>query len=295
MSLQKSKISREKIVQQIIEHHRKNFMLDKDIDANGYLKLPEENLIEPFRNWDNSSGEKSIKSELLAGAGGELNAENGLHFLAVHSSSALCVNNFAPIKANKKEFLFLGNTDFITAEFEKPLPTGLQRMPHLDFYLENETTIIGIESKFTEYFKKQAPNRPTKDYKNNLEPYYHQEKLQYLPNGFQENIIEHYFGDDIAKHLDIAQLIKHTIGLLHNKGEKKAVLVYLYWEPLNPSIDNLFEKHRYEITDFKKRIEPFIEFVPMSYPKFWERYKNDTLLEKHIRKVKERYAFALNL
>jgi hypothetical protein len=43
---------------QIIEHDRKNFLKDKDIDEQGYLKIPEDNLIEPFSNWDNSDGKK---------------------------------------------------------------------------------------------------------------------------------------------------------------------------------------------------------------------------------------------
>jgi len=165
--------------------------------------------------------------------------------------------------------------------------------PHLDFYLENKTTIIGIESKFTEHFNPMPPNHPTEHRTNNLEPYYNRKELNYLPKGFQESIIEHYFADNEPQHLDVAQLIKHIIGLLNNCREKKAVLVYLYWEPLNPTVDNLFVAHRRDIEKFKSLIERFIKFVPLSYPEFWKLYENEDLLKEHIRKVRERYEFKI--
>jgi hypothetical protein len=68
------------------------------------------------------------------------------------------------------------------------LPTGIS-VPYLDFYLENETTIIGFESKFTEYFEKQAPNHD-----NNLQPYIRDWATlkKYLPDAFRNEILEHY-------------------------------------------------------------------------------------------------------
>jgi hypothetical protein len=262
----------------------------------------EHNLIRPFSNWENE-----IKTELKRGKGGELEGRKP-HFLAVHSSSALCVNNFAPFKEHHAGLSFLGYSGFREARFEEPFPTGLQGIPpHLDFYLENDTTVIGFESKFTEYIARRQPNGEKRDsetniLRNNLEKYCDRMELSYLPEEFRTNIIKHYYNDSTLQHLDVAQLIKHTIGLLNycrKNNKEKAVLVYLYWEPLDwetlNSTDCIFAEHRRNIEDFKHRIEQFspVKFIPWSYPEFWKRCENDALLDaslkEHIGDVRTRY------
>ena len=261
-----------------------------------YVKSPQHNLVEPLSNDDWNQ----IEKEFNKGKGGELKSKKGNppNFQAVISSSALCVNNFVPFKKHYTKLSFLDYSGFDEAHFEQKLRTRLGgTLPHLDFYLASPKVVIGIESKFIEYFDMQAPNHPiespTGGKKNNLEPYRNREKLHYLPKGFHESIIEHYFADDKPQHLDVAQLIKHTVGLLKNCRGKKPVLVYLYWEPFDPMADNLFDKHWDEIEKFKYRIERFIEFVPLSYPRFWKWHENDTLLKEHIHKVRERYGFSI--
>ena len=284
-----------------VKERQAEYLAPKKVDEKYYLtsQNPQDNLIEGVLNWLDW---EDIEKDINEGKGNELNGRGRQKFLAVHSSSALCVNNFAPFRMHFAELSFLGYSGFIEAKFEKKQPTGLKQAngqdrtpPHLDFCLETKKTIIGIESKFTEYFGTKRPNHPRKHsdiakcLKNNLEPYCNRTKLNYLPKGFHESIIEHYFCDDKPQHLDVAQLIKHTIGLLNNCGKKEAVLVYLYWEPFNSTIDNLFAEHRHNIEMFKHRIEHFIEFVPLSYPEFWKMYENDALLKDHFVKVKERY------
>ena len=304
-------MSRSKIEKAIKERQADFLKATKEV-YDGYLTSIQDNLIELFPNcWG------KIKEELNAGAGSELKG----NFLAVHSSSALCVNNFVPFKAYHKKRscrLPLGSTTYFgfdeEPEFETKLRTGLKlpngedrTPPHLDFYLENDKTIIGIESKFTEYFGIKKPNylskdRKTKEERNNLEPYRDQKTLDYLPEGFHDKIIEYYYHyNGASQHLHIAQLIKHSIGLLKKCREngKEAVLVYLYWEPTNPT-DNLFTNHRDEIVVFGEKMrqfEPNIKFIPLSYPKFWELCIDDKslddLLKEHIHKVRERYEFKI--
>ena len=279
-------------LEEAVIKHQTGFLKSKDIDVidkddEGYLKDFQHNLIEPFSNWD------KIQTEL----GNELKGKEGkpAHFLSVRSSSALCVNNFAPFKEHCTELSFLVYSGFKEAQFEKKQPTGLGGTPpHLDFYLSSPEVIIGVESKFTEHFGKKKPN-----HNDNLKPYL--DGWETLKNhfsdisvDFRKNILEHYAGEgNKSQYLDVAQLIKHTIGLLNNCGKKEAVLVYLYWEPLNPTIDNLFAENRHNIEMFKHRIEQFIEFVPLSYPEFWKQYENDALLKDHFSKVKERYGFEM--
>ena len=252
----------------------------KKVDAKGYLSTAEDNLIELFENWE------KIKEELSNGNGNEL--EN--KFLALHSSSALCVNNFAPFKEKAGEISFFGHSKFEKAEFEKKLSTKISR-PNLDFYLENVETIIGIESKFTEHFKANLEHT-----KINLCKYYNRKELNYLSQKFMDDIILHYISSSEKMYLDVAQLIKHSIGLINEKRNKKAILVYIYWQPENWNEIDICKKHKEELDDFAERISKFkdtIEFKHLSYIEFWDTYKKDKTFSGHIERVESRYKFVI--
>lgn len=256
---------------------------------NGYVPSNEENLIDLFQNWS------EIKNELSIGSGSELNNK----FNAVHSSSALCVNNFAPFKLYKDNISFLGFSNFIEATFEKKLPTSLGGTPpNLDFYLETQHEIIGIESKFLETIDGKAPNKD-----NNFAPYLKNiSKLSYLPEGFIE-LIKQYDSDDKKRQLDIAQLLKHSIGIIHRSKTKyeyflnsmftKPVLVYIYWQPQNWFNIDIYCNHENEIIQFSNEIRKFITFIPISYLEFWKTYENDRRFSEHIGKIKERYLITI--
>jgi len=260
---------------QVIDQQKEK--VKKEIDEKGYLKSrnPEDNLIKKFKNWE------EIKKELSDGNGNEL--EN--KFLALHSSSALCVNNFAPFKEHK----FYDNCFFDTAKFEKKISTKIST-PNLDFYLENSNTIIGFESKFTEYF-----NADFEHTKKNLCKYYNRKELNYLHKDFMNNIVLQYISESEKMYLDVSQLIKHSIGLINEskKVNKKAILVYIFWEPENWQEVESCKKHKEELDDFLKRIGKFIEFQHFSYSEFWKEYENCELVKEHIALVKQRYEFAI--
>jgi len=53
-----------------------------------------------------------------------------------------------------------------------------------------------------------------------------------------------YYGDASHQHLDVAQLIKHYLGIRKRYGHKDTkVLLYLYWEPENASALAEFGRH----------------------------------------------------
>jgi hypothetical protein len=249
-------------------------------NSTGYLSTVEENLIGKFDNWS------EITTELENGNGNELHGK----FRAVHSSTALCVNNFAPFKHRKDSFSFLGHSDFSEATFEKKLSTGIST-PNLDFYLQNELTTIGIESKFIETIDKKLPNI-------NLDKYLDRKELSYLPQGFSD-VLRHYIGCQEKMHLDVAQLIKHSIGLINrsqcknDEPNRTPVLVYLYWLPTNWSNVQLFLDHEAEIKDFQEQIRSFVQFVPMSYLELWEQYEKDQTFGQYIGQVKARYGMVI--
>ena len=244
---------------------------------------PKDNLYKPLDIWD------EIKNEISKGQGNELkNKEGRIKFCALHSSSALCVNNFANFKKHHKEVSFFGYSGFTEAVFEKKLPTRIST-PNIDFYLENHNTIIGIESKFTEYLKAKF------DYtKGNLCKYFMREELNYLPYSFGSTILN-YINTAKPMHLDVAQLIKHSIGLLNNKGNKDAVLVYIYWKPKSWSqkgeYQKIYEQHQYELEEFSQRINKFITFKYISYLEFWNDYEK--IWDEDVSKIREKYELEL--
>ena len=93
--------------------------------------------------------------------------------------------------------------------------------------------------------------------------------------------------------LNVAQLIKHSIGLLKNKENKEAILVYIYWQPkrwdINGAFQKIYEQHNREIEDFTKRINKFITFKHLSYSDLWEENKAYDFLEKDIEFIKAKY------
>lgn len=263
--------------------------LQMSFNDKGYVNSNEKNLVEIFDNW------KEIRQELANGQGNELKPDkNGIiKFNAVHSSAALAVNNFAILKKQKNKITFLNFSNFNRIQFEKKLPTGIST-PNLDVYFETNYETIGVESKFTEFLTPKLPNA-----KGNLSKYLNNKKLQYLPPKFNSELIEYYVNVTDKMYLDVAQLIKHGIGII-NKAQNRykfilnalisqPILVYIYWQPLNWYNFNLFRKHNDEIIQFQKRVKPFLTFIPISYLDFWRLYENDRNFGELISKLKERY------
>lgn len=260
----------------------------KEVDEKGYIisMNPEDNLLPFVSNWDR------IKAEIGNGQGSELKIEkNGrMKFCALHSSSALCVNNFALFKKNKNDISFLRESNFAEAIFEKKLHTGISN-PNLDFYLENSNAIIGIESKFTEYLTAKIGHT-----KENLCKYFKREELNFLPRLF-DSIILNYLKSPDKMYLNVAQLLKYSIGLIKNKGEKEAFLVYIYWKPKswdpNGEYQKIYEQHTKELEDFSQLINKFLNFKYLSYKELWTNKNEYNIREKDISILKERYDISI--
>lgn len=233
------------------------------LDQKGYLLKTEDNLHQYLSNWP------TIKNEISSGNGNELKPDkNGIvKFNASHSSSAFCINNFAHLKEFPQQSHFLNFSNFKVIQFEKKLHTGISR-PNLDLYLETIDHVIGVESKFTEHLYLKKPN-------TNLDKYVDRRELTYLPPSFSK-ILKYYIDQKGKYFLDVAQLIKHTIGLRKAAGanSKKPTLVYIYWLPANSSDIEEFRKHETELEEFQKLISEFIDFYPLSYLEYWAKYES---------------------
>lgn len=287
ISMSNRNIGKSQILKKIHEQSKKIGLF---IDDKGYLDTLEKNLIMPFSNF------AEICEELGEGQGSELVAKGKSKpkFYAVHSSACLCVNSFALLKQYCGQLEFFGYKEFNRIQFEKKLSTGISS-PNLDFYLENSDTIIGVESKFTELLTPKLPNaKRNKGSIGNLTKYINrQSELITLPENFKKDILKTYIDAKEKFFLDVAQLIKHTLGLLaqsKEKPNKKPVLVYLYWTPINAADLDIYRQHEKEVEDFSSKISKYIEFHYSSYLSVWNNYANNSLYKDCVAALQRRYS-----
>jgi hypothetical protein len=245
-------------------------------NTNGYVLNNEDNLI------DGVSLDMFL-NDLMQGSGNELISK----FNALYSSSALAVNNFAIVKKHLKDFSFLGYSGFKNSTFERQFKTGLTGTPpNLDFVLENDEVVIAFESKYLELLDTKVVKFKESYSKNNL---------KYLDN-FWFELIDRYIGEKL--YLDVAQLIKHAIGLTNYRlnlsltKTQKVILVYIFWTPNNSNKFDEYEQHSKELSEFtdvlKNRSD--IEFKSMTYNQFWNFYNESPIFKEHFDRLKSRYS-----
>ncbi len=241
----------------------------------GYVATISDNLV-PTISLDD------FYSDLESGNGNELKSK----FRALYSSSALGVNFFGFFKRYRDEFSFEGESNFTVARFEKKLPTGLKgTSPNLDFYLETENSIIGIESKFLELLNPKQPK---------FSASYSTEFLTKIDKGLPK-IVNHFRENSIPALLDTAQLIKHSIGLLNNKGKRSAKLIYVYWEPLNADHFPIYRQHKVELEDFSERVKGItgFSFSHFTYLDLYNKYITDILFKQHLDYFRDKYLLTI--
>lgn len=217
-------------------------------------------------------------NDLIQGSGSELKNK----FNAIYSSSALAVNNFTVVKRHLSKFNFLNYSNFFSASFERKFITGLGGTPpNLDFTVENKDTVIAFESKYLETLKKT---------KVAFKDSYNKINLDYLDD-FWFSLIQYYI--DKALYLDVAQLIKHSIGLINHKKltRQNVVLVYIYWMPENFDKYSEYIQHSKELSEFSDKMagRDDIIFTSISYNQFWDRFDNANCFNGHFDNMRKRY------
>ena len=213
-------------------------------------------------------------------------------FLAVHSSTALAVNCFAPFRRYIADLSLLGRKFDQNGQirFERTCPTGLPgkiRPPQLDVLVQEANTVIGIESKLTEHLgTHRAKFSPS--YCNIRKEWgetwvLEMQRLKKEPRYYVR--------------LKAAQLIKHAFGLAHTFSDKKVTLLYLYWEPVKSKSCPVIAEHQQEVKDFANRIAGSTpHFEAISYTDLWRNWSANAppdWLVRHIEHLRARYAIAL--
>ena len=218
-----------------------------------------------------------LRRQFGKGKGSELkpkdNAPPKMH--AVHSSSAQCVNAFA------LPAFFLGRDSgfwskffgqdvwdgFDEWSFEAQYPISVfgkkgcslkGTPPHLDFEIGNKTSgnIIAVESKLAEIYHDDH------DY-TIRSSYFSQSILRAYPKLWNLALKIHT-GDELFCHLDAAQLIKHSLGLLSTGKQFK--LGYFYNALAS------CEKHELEVFRFKDLLaDAGVDFFATTYQDAFHR------------------------
>lgn len=253
---------------------------DISLDPKGYAADSRDTLLPQVSPED-------FEADLSSGDGNELATK----FRAAHSSSGLAVNCFAPFRSQIADLAMPMCAGFDDLRFERKCPTGLRggRAPNLDVVLSGPGSVVGIESKLTEYLSAHraefspAYAEQIRDTRRDQGYFHEMLRLRDLP--------DHYTW------LDAAQLIKHAFGLARTFPDRPVTLLYLFWEPENPDAGPEFAAHRDEIEEFRARVAGSSPaFEAMSYPElwqFWQETKPADWLVRHLGDLHTRYGITL--
>jgi hypothetical protein len=260
----------------------------------GYVSKLQDNLFEPLS--------ERVKRQLIAGAGGELDAPDGQSgkLYAVCSSSALCMNLFhhwsrllelAPANPGPSiEALLtacgLPIRPIRSIDFEVPNTVNphFKAAPHVDVQLsfdDGPWKCAGIEAKFCEPYGDNKPGGLYPVYLSQTALWQGWPNVRALAQELTPNDLMH-------SHLHAAQLLKHLLGLRKQNGTN-FVLVYLWFDV--PGTDAAMQ-HRREIESFSEVLKhDSIAFVSRTYQEVFEalRCGKGELESQHLAYLLERY------
>jgi hypothetical protein len=201
---------------------------------------------------------------------------------AVHSSAALAANTFGRWKGDPARVKILGLSNFLCLRLEAHCPTGLRGTPpNLDVLLKSSKAVVGIESKLLEPLTRKKPR---------FSPSYSLDSLPLCERAWWSLLCE--VRGWPPSHLDVAQLIKHYLGLRDEYRDGRQVyLLYLFWKPLNASSFPEYRRHEDEIKKVQDTLaeKSEVKFVAMDYPQLWDSWEQDPDLAEHACALKARY------
>jgi hypothetical protein len=258
----------------------------------------QDNLFEPLSD--------RVKKQLIAGAGGELDAPDGQsgNLFSVCSSSALCVNLFhrwsrvlelAP--ANSKPTINplmtacgLPPAPVKSVDFEVPniVNPRFKAAPHVDVQLSFDGgpwICAGIEAKFCEPYGDSKPGGLYPIYLTQTTLWHDWPNVRALACAIAPNDLMHSY-------LHAAQLIKHLLGLRKQNGTN-FVLIYLWFDV--PGADAAIQ-HRREIESFSSVLKrDGIAFISRTYQEVFQalRRPGSVSENQHVLYLLERYATGL--
>jgi hypothetical protein len=245
------------------------------IGPEGYAVSLEANLLAPL--------DGSVRESFSGAAGSELRGK----MRAPYSSSALAVNVFSPWLDHLEKLEICGIRGFTALSFERQCATGLRgTAPHLDVIAEGPQGIVAVESKCLEYLTPKAA-----DFADAYDGIIDARSWSRWFDPVRTR-------DPRVRHLDVAQLVKHYLGLSREFPDRSLTLLYLYWEPRNWQSVPECVAHRADIDAFAAIVsdDPF-RFASESYPTLWSTWEQQPecpdWLMTHVARLRQRYDVSL--
>lgn len=228
-------------------------------DDAGYCHILEENL-----PWLTSA----TRADFAAADGNEF-AADGLRskIAALHSSSALAVNVFDYWRTRDASALaqVLGLEDEIKGiRFEEKFKTGVgSRSPNLDVVIRTGTSLLAIESKFTEPFTARKKSGVQDKYVPTSVRLWAAHGL----NGAQRAVEALRNGESFT-YVDAAQLLKHMLGLAQCGRDWHLLLL---WYAPSPTVGSEMMEEAARFRSLLASDAP--RFTHRTYQDFWSELR----------------------
>jgi hypothetical protein len=253
-------------------------------DERGYARDLRDNLVDGVT--------EDLFKDDFAGAGGHELAGPSPKMHAAYSSSALAVNVFARFKPEPGRLQVAGMGGFREVRFEAPCSSGLPGTPPtLDLLATGDDRVLAVECKCTEYLGPH--NVSFSGAYDTISDRRCRSRWYALINDLRSN-------PNLFVHLDVAQLVKHALGLLHafpDKGGREVTLAYVFWEPTNWPDTAECVAHRREIRELEEHVAgDRIPFRGIGYLDLWSSWLalgEPAWLPGHVEALKRRYAVAV--
>lgn len=206
------------------------------------------------------------------------------------SAAALALNTFVPWQRAPEQMPLAGYTGFQAMQFEVRCPTGLRGTPpHLDLLALREDAAVAVTVRCSEYLgRRKSPVAASYDRlldeTRGLDAW--QSHLQALRSTPRRFVL-----------LDLGALIKYALALGRTFPDRQAVLLYLYWEPIDADMFEEFRRHRSELEGLMAdTADSRIRFQPQTFAALWSDWAErgePPWLSDHVKRLRSRYSVAL--
>lgn len=286
-------------------------------EDNGIKLRDEEHTRDVYSNLYGHCLYRDFEEDIKQGNGNELYDHIGhpAKMSSLRSSSALCVNVFAPQVDNCRNFPSIGMTSLFSDNadckdkyelyFEDKHSTGAGSYANLDIALKNGIEDVFIECKFLEPYDHMSTGTVSilkqgyLDISDSKHPKIKEKFIRLLPEKLVDELStwpkityknrgKECTGITCSKYriVDLAQLIKHILGLMNTYNDpSKFKLLYLYYKADDLQKDEL-ERIKEMLTEGCRKIQ----FDYVSYQDYVARLrKSNRSNTAHLKYLEDRY------
>lgn len=206
------------------------------------------------------------------------------------SPAALALNTFLPWRQAIDQLPLCGLVGFDAIQFEVRCPTGLRGTPpHLDLLALKDRGVVAVTVRCCEYLvRRKSPVAASYD-----------RLLDETPGAgpWSRELARLRGAPDSYRYVDVGALIKYALALGRTFPERRATLLYLFWEPLDAAQFEEFRRHRAELADLAKALAGArIAFASQTFDALWQDWAaraQPPWLARHVARLRSRYDVAI--